>query len=316
MILCCGEALIDFLPTPDGAGYHPVPGGSIFNIAVGLGRLGAPVGYFGKLSTDFFGDRLQRTLSENGVDTSLTLRAPGPTSLAFVDLDAGGAREPRYLFYAESAVDRSLTTDDLPPQLPASVQLLHFGSISLLLEPGASSLEALMRREAGQRLISLDPNVRPSLIQDRDGYRTRFEGWTQVIDILRLSRADLDWLYPDRSSDDIFQEWFRRGVSLAILTEGAAGAIGCTAQGVTASASSTKVDVVDTIGAGDSFLAACLFFLAREGALTSKDALRCMPEGSVERCLTFASRAAALTCSRPGSDPPYLPQLEGHGLRS
>ena len=310
MILCCGEALIDFVPTADGAGYRPVPGGSIFNIAVGLGRLGAPVGYFGKLSTDFFGERLLRTLSENGVDTSLTLRVPGPTSLAFVDLFASGSREPRYTFYAEAAVDRSLAVGELPTRLPASVQALHFGSISLVLEPGASSLEALLRREAGQRLISLDPNVRPGLIQDRDRYRTRFEGWTQVVDILRLSRADFDWLYPDRSVEAVFQDWFDRGVSLVILTHGAQGALGMTAEGTMVTCPAAAVDVVDTVGAGDSFLAACLFLLAREGALTSKEVLRRMPAGTLERCLVFASRAAGLTCSRPGSDPPFLRELE------
>jgi len=110
------------------------------------GHYTTPVGYFGRLSTDFFGERLLRTLAENGVDTSLTLRVPGPTSLAFVDLFAGGSREPRYTFYAEAAVDRSLAVGELPTRLPASVQALHFGSISLVLEPGASSLEALLRR--------------------------------------------------------------------------------------------------------------------------------------------------------------------------
>lgn len=310
MILCCGEALIDFVPTADGAAYRPVTGGSIFNIAIGLGRLGAAVGYFGKVSTDFFGDRLVQTLSDNGVDTSLVVRAPGPTTLAFVDLAVEGGREPRYSFYAAAAADRSLAIGELPEQLPASVQALHFGSISLLLEPGASSLEALMRREAGQRLISLDPNVRPGLIQDRDAYRERFEGWTEVVDVLRLSRADFDWLYPDRSSEAAFQDWFSRGVSLVILTNGAQGALGMTAEGASAFSPAAPVDVVDTVGAGDSFLAACLFLLAREGRLTSKEALRRIPTNSIERCLAFASRAAALTCSRPGSDPPFLSELE------
>ena len=310
MILCCGEALIDFVPTVDGAGYRPLPGGSIFNIAVGLGRLGAPVGYFGKLSTDFFGDRLLQTLSENGVDTALALRTSGPTTLAFVDLFAGGSREPRYTFYAEAAVDRSLAVSELPEVLPASVQALHFGSISLVLEPGASSLEALMRREAGQRLISLDPNVRPGLIHDRDAYRERFEGWTEVVDLLRLSRADFDWLYPDHSSEAAFQEWFSRGVNLVILTDGAQGALGMTAEGASAFSPAAAVEVVDTVGAGDSFLAALLFYLDREGLLRSQYDLRQIPAESLLQILQFANRAAALTCSRPGADPPFLRELE------
>ena len=312
MILCCGEALIDFVPTAGGDAYRPVPGGSIFNIAVGLGRLGTAVGFFGKLSTDFFGERLLQTLRANEVDSTLTLRSAAPTSLVFVDLPDGESREPRYLFYADSAADRSLTTDELPRHLPANIQALHFGSISLVLEPGASTLEALMRREAGQRLISLDPNVRPSLIQDRDRYRVRFENWLALADILRLSRADIGWMYPDRSPEDLFQEWFRRGVSLAILTQGADGAIGWTADGVTASASALQVQVVDTVGAGDSFLSAALFYLDREGLLRSKVALRRLPADSLQHCLQFANRAAAITCSRAGADSPYLHELEGN----
>jgi len=310
MILCCGEALIDFVPTAGGDAYRPVPGGSILNIAVGLGRLGADIGFFGKLSTDFFGERLLQSLRANLVDTSLTLRGAAPTSLAFVDLPAGESREPRYLFYADSAADRSLTADELPRHLPAGVEALHFGSISLVLEPGASSLEALMRREAGKRLISLDPNVRPSLIPDRQAYLERFERWLEVVDLLRLSRADLDWLYPDRPAEAAFRDWFSRGVSLAILTHGAQGARATTADGVSAFSPAVAVEVVDTVGAGDSFLAAALFDLDRQSLLRSKGALRGMPAGLVEQCLGFASRAAAITCSRAGANPPFLRDLE------
>ncbi len=187
MILCRLEGV---------QGYQPCPGGSIFNIAVGLGRLGTPVGFFSSLSTDFFGDQLANYLVENGVSTDFTLRASGPTTLAFVSLPDGRHTEPRYVFYANDAVDRSLKLADLPAELPKQVQALHFGSISLVLEPGASTLEALMRRESGQRVLSLDPNIRPSLITDREAYRQRFEGWLRLVDIVRLSLADLEWLYP------------------------------------------------------------------------------------------------------------------------
>ena len=311
VILCCGEALIDFVPTADGAGFRPIPGGSIFNLAVALGRLGAQVGYFGKLSTGFFGDRLLQTLSENGVDTSLALRTSGPTTLAFVDLATGGHDEPRYVFFAEAGVDRSLRIDELPGHLPPGVQALHFGSISLVLEPGAGSLEALMRREAGKRPISLTPNVRPSLIPDRPAYLERFERWLEVVDILRMSRADLNWLYPDRHAEAAVQDWFSRGVSLAILTEGAEGSFGWTADGVPATAAALKVEVVDTVGAGDGFLSAALFYLDREGLLRSKVALRGLSADSLGQCLRIANRAAAITCSRSGADPPFLRELEG-----
>ncbi len=151
MILCCGEALIDFVPLENGNGYQPFPGGSIFNIAVGLGRLETPVSMFTKLSTDFFGQMLVDKLIENGVDLQFLRRADGPTTLAFVSLPHEGAYEPEYVFYSSQATDRSLEISDLPAKLASDICALHFGSISLLLEPGASTLERLLQRETKTR---------------------------------------------------------------------------------------------------------------------------------------------------------------------
>ncbi len=163
MILCCGEALIDFVPLPGVRAYAPHPGGSVFNIAVGLGRLQAPAGFFCRLSTDFFGDLLLDTLSENGVDTVLCPRGDDPTTLAFVSLPGDEGEEPRYMFYANDSADR-LLIETMLPVLDPQIKALHFGSISLVMEPGASTLESLMERESGRCVISLDPNVRPGLI--------------------------------------------------------------------------------------------------------------------------------------------------------
>lgn len=308
-ILCCGEALIDFVPLPAQRAYRPCPGGSVFNIAIGLGRLQIPVGFFCKLSEDDFGSLLADTLAENGVDTSLVLRAPGATTLAFVSLPDKTHSEPRFMFYASGAVERSLLPEELPNPLPEEIAALHFGSISLVLEPGASAYETLMRRESRRRILSLDPNVRPGIIPDRHAYRQRFESWVEMVDILRLSLADLEWLYPAADPAGLLRGWLGRGVALCILTRGAQGAEAYTADGAYASAEAQPVAVADTVGAGDSFLAACLAWLHDHAALSARHTLVSLPAEALQACLQFAARAAAINCSRPGADPPYRREM-------
>jgi fructokinase len=310
LILCCGEALIDFVPLESVRGYQPCPGGSIYNIAVGLGRLQAPVGFLGSISTDFFGDFLVNNLIENGVSTEFTLRAAGSTTLAFVSLPDGRHTEPRYVFYANDAVDRSLALTDLPEELPDRVQALHFGSISLILEPGASSLEALMQRESRKRILSLDPNIRPSLILNRESYRQRFEGWLRLVDIVRLSLADLEWLYPGSEAHQIIQSWLGWGPSICVLTLGSNGASAFTAEGIKTSVPSPRITVIDTVGAGDIFLAATLGWLHEKGRLEDKQSLRTLTASELTACLEYAARAAAINCSRPGANPPYKHEME------
>jgi fructokinase len=313
LILCCGEALIDFVPLEGVRGYQPCPGGSVFNIAVGLGRLQAPVGFFCKVSTDFFGELLVRSLLENSVRVDYVIRKAGPTTLAFVSLPDEGV-EPQYVFYANGAVDRMLELEDLPARLPDEVDVLHFGSISLVQEPGASSYERLMQRESGRRVISLDPNVRPSLIPDREAYRRRFESWVRRVDIVRLSLVDLAFLYPGRQPEAVIQEWMAWGPGVVLLTLGAEGAQGYTSGGVVASVAGIPTQVVDTVGAGDTFLAAGLAYLQAQGILARRDALGGMSQGQLEACLGYAVRAASINCSRAGANPPFLHEMEAsHG---
>jgi fructokinase len=284
----------------------------VFNIAVGLGRLQAPVGFFCKLSTDFFGELLVRTLAENSVPADYVIRTPGPTTLAFVSLPEEEQHEPQYVFYANGAVDRMLSLEDLPARLPAEVEALHFGSISLVQEPGASSYERLMQRESGRRVISLDPNVRPSIIPDREAYRQRFESWLRLVDIVRLSLVDLDYLHPGVEPEEILRRWLTLGPSLCLLTLGADGAVGYSARGVTARARGIATAVVDTVGAGDTFLAAALAYLQARGWLARRSALRGLSEEQLTACLEYAGRAAAINCSRAGANPPYLHEMETH----
>lgn len=308
MILCCGEALIDFVPLPEAGGYRPCPGGSVYNIAVGLGRLGTPAGFFCKISTDFFGDQLLNYLNENGVDTAFCPRSSDPTTLAFVSLPGEG-QEPRFMFYANDTADRLLAADELPA-LPEAVKALHFGSISLVMEPGATALETLMHRECGRRIISLDPNVRPGLIANQEAYRRRFEGWISLVDILKLSRADFDYIYPDQDLEEVITGWFMQGISLCIVTLGAEGSAGYAAAGATSFALTPRVEVADTVGAGDTFLAATLSYLAQNGFLDQREQIRTLTSAELAASLSYAGRAAAINCSRQGANPPYKNEME------
>jgi fructokinase len=309
MILCCGEALIDFVPLPKLRAYQPCPGGSVYNVAIGLGRLDTPVGFYSKVSTDFFGGMLIDYLVENNVNTSLCLRTPHPTTLAFVSLPSKEITEPQFSFYANGSADRSLTVDDLPPQLPETVKVLHFGSISLVLEPGATALETLMVRERSNRIISLDPNVRPNLIADHVAYRHRFDEWVASVDILKLSRADIGWIYPDAEFEECLELWFDMGVSLVIQTKGEDGAEGFTASGMSAYVRSPKVVVADTVGAGDTFLAAMLSFLYQQRVMDI-NRLRNLTKEELTASLSYAVQAAAINCSRIGAKPPYKREME------
>jgi len=309
MIVCCGEALIDFIPTPEEKTFKACPGGSIMNIAVGLGRMGVPVCFLSRLSTDLFGNLLAKHLTDNNVDLRYCPQIQGQTTLAFVSLSEG-AHEPQYAFYAEGAVDRTMTPADLPQRLENEVSVLHFGSISLVLEPGASALETLMRRESQQRVITLDPNVRPLVISDWDAYRARFEGWLKFVDILRLSEVDLELLYPGKPITDLMPSWFEMGVSLVILTQGASGATAFTASGEQVFVPVEKVAVRDTVGAGDTFFSALLTYLYEGGFLVNAAALAALTQDTITACLRFANRAAAINCTREGADPPYRSEMD------
>ena len=304
MIICCGEALIDFIPTEDKKAYRPCPGGSILNIAVGLGRMGVPVGFLSRLSTDLFGNLLENHLVENQVNLQYCPRVDGQTTLAFVSIDEKTSPEPQYAFYAEGAVDREMKIADLPAQFPGEVSTLHFGSISLVLEPGASTLEVLMQREKHQRIISLDPNVRPSVISDWDAYRKRFEGWLACVDILRLSEADFSLLYPGETIENLLPTWFSLGLSLVVLTRGSDGADGYLPDGNFVSVPGYRVQIRDTVGAGDTFFAAILTYLHEKGYLSNRTMLSQIPLEHLEACISFGSKAAAINCTRDGADPP------------
>lgn len=297
MIVVAGESLIDLVPQRAGGGaaQDPLPpllprlGGGPYNTAVALGRLGAPAAFCSRVSTDGFGAALLDGLRAARVDTSLVQRGPEPTTLALASVGSDGSAG--YGFYAQGTADRLF---ELPPQLPSSVRALALGTCSLVLEPGASAYEALLRREADRGVFTLlDPNIRPPLIPDADAYRARLAGWLPHVSLLKLSEDDARWL-----------GGVPRGPAAVVVTRGADGLTVRTRAGTEVRVPAVPVDVVDTIGAGDTVNAALLHRLDALDALSER-ALEALDAERWRDVLGFAARAAAVTCSRRGAEPPY-----------
>lgn len=308
MIISCGEALIDFLPVKDQGtgGYKAVNGGSLFNVALSMARLGHETGFLGKISTDFFGDQLVEALESNGVDLSLLQRSDQPSTLAFVsNTDAGS--EPQYAFYCENAADRNMCEADLPEHLSDVVEALHFGSFSMGVDPIALTHEALMKREYSNRVISFDPNIRPTIIGGRETYLPRFERLLKLSHIVKISKADLEWLYPEGDSETLCKSWLDYGVQLVVLTDGARGAQAWTAAGMV-KVDAVDINVADTVGAGDSFMGGLLVALSEEGVL-DQSKLSQMTMAQLQHIMSFATNVAAMTCQKAGADAPFRQEL-------
>ncbi|MDR7125846.1 carbohydrate kinase [Pseudotabrizicola sp. 4114] len=307
MILSCGEALIDMLPrtsTQGEACFAPYAGGAVFNTAIALGRLGTPSAFFSGVSTDMLGDILADTLTASEVDTQYLARSDRPTTVAFVKLVNGQAT---YAFYDEATAGRMLSPDQLPT-LPGTVSTLFFGGISLVNDPAASTYEALQNREAAARVTMIDPNIRPGFIAGKEAeYRARIERMIARADIVKLSDEDLHWLMGAGDLSALARQIIATGPKLVFITEGAAGARALTATQNRFFAA-TPVTVADTVGAGDTFNAGALSALHAAGALT-KAALTSLPDATLDAALSLGTRAAAITVSRPGANPPWANEL-------
>lgn len=306
MILCSGEALIDMLPrtTDEGeSAFAPHSGGAVFNTAISLGRLAVPTSFWCGLSSDMFGQQLQRDLSASGVDFSLAPISDRPTTLAFVSLVEGQAQ---YAFYDENTAARQVSVDDLPT-LDERISTLFFGGISLVSEPCGSVLHEFLQREASKRVIMLDPNIRSGFIRDEDAYRQRIKSMLAASDIVKLSDEDADWLFGKADASSHGQRVLDAGVQLAVITEGADGATAFTRQH-TVSVEAQKVSVVDTVGAGDTFNAGLLDGLNTLKALDKQRLPELSPE-YLEQALQRAVQIAAVTVSRAGANPPWHSEL-------
>ena len=289
-ILVAGEALVDLVPAADGT-LSPYPGGGPFTTARALGRLGRPVAFAGRLSTDRFGERMAAMLAADGVAADATERTSDPTTLALAEVDAAGAAT--YRFYTEGTSAPGLTAE-----AAGEPAVLHAGTLGLVLEPMAAAVESLVARLAGRALIMVDPNIRTPAIGDEAGYRARLDRVLAHTDVVKVSDEDLAWLAPGETL-------LERGPAVALVTRGGEGATVHGAFG-TAEVAAPRVAVADTIGAGDTFGAGWLAWWTEHGlgrsALGDRDA--------VAEATAFACRAAAITCSRAGADPPRRAELD------
>ena len=308
MILCCGEALIDMIPTPTLAGpegFVPHVGGAIFNTAIALGRLGIPTGMLTGLSTDMFGVQLAAALTASHVDISRSVISNRPTTLAFVQLKDGQAT---YSFVDEGSAGRMLTPVDMPP-LTADVSALYLGGISLASEPCADAYIALLKSEGSTRSVMIDPNIRPAFINDISAYRSRLEEAMRLVDIVKVSDEDLDWLVPGPPSlKDKVMALLELGPAAVILTQGAQGATGYLKSGAEVKVPAIRAKVVDTVGAGDTFNAGVLAQLFEAGKLT-KTAVSDISPDTLQSAIEFGAKVAAITVTRAGANPPWANEI-------
>ena len=326
MFLCCGDALYDLFISDDnasspnhnspnhGSPSHTSPshvtlagdiGGSPLNVAVGLARLGQKSRYLTKLSSDLYGQRMREFIKRNNIDADLSIDSDLNTTLAIVEKQADGSA--RYVFYTDNTADVSLQQNELPDQLPPDIRVVHVGSYSTAVDPTSTTLIKLTERETGNRIISYDPNLRPSIEPDIDHWRSVFNAHAATANLIKASDEDIETLLGSNREDQFVADCFSHGAQLVFITRGPDGASGYKPDGSQVKVPGVKVDVVDTVGAGDTFQAATLHWLQAEGHLTGSNNIE--GDVDVQASMDFAIRAAAVTCTRAGADLPALAEL-------
>jgi fructokinase len=308
-IVVIGEALIDLIQQSDGK-YEAKPGGAPANVSIALARLGANVSFAGRMSTDKFGEKLYNWLSPEKIDLSLVERTEDPTSLAVASLDAEG--KASYSFYLKGTADWGWTLGafmNLEVEPPAA---LVIGSVATAIEPGASVIESLAGHlhSSDSSTVVIDLNIRPGLGFERAAETVRVERQIKLAHIVKASDDDLAWLYPDRVPVETARTWAAAGHHV-IMTRGADGATLFTPSGDTVSVKAPVIELVDTVGAGDSFLGATLYGLQQLGALggNAEVLLGTVTLDQWITLLELAARVGAITCSRAGCNPPTLAEL-------
>jgi fructokinase len=297
--LVVGEALVDLVPSADGA-LRPHLGGGPFNVARTIARLERPVAFLGALSDDRFGRELRGALDADGVDTTTAIPTPLPTTLAIAELDMQGNAE--YRFYATMTSAGDVTPEDAIARIPRTVSALHIGTLGLVLEPLRTAVEAIVRAVPADALIFLDPNCRPGLIDDPAAYRERLTSLISGVDVIKVSDDDLAWLDPGSEPLEAARRLLTGGSArVVLLTLGAQGSVVLTPSG-TVELDAPPTSVVDTIGAGDAFGGAFIaFWLERRLSIANLERGDMLLEAT-----RFAMSVASLTCARPGADPPAL----------
>ena len=304
MILISGEALIDLIPDPIKANaYDAVLGGSPYNVAIGLARLGSQTAFVSRISADGNGEALAGALAESGVDLGFVARDVRPTTLAFV-MRGTAKTGSRYSFYLDgTAYDGPWP---FPKEWPKGAQHLHVGSFSAVERHGQAVVEA-MRGAGSVATVSFDPNIRPFVTPDRDSVARLVERQVALSRVVKASEEDLEWLYPGRPVEASLAAWARSGPRFCVATLGERGALAMLGR-ERFEVAAPPVEVVDTVGAGDSFMSALLSAMDRDHSLGAEAPQPTRNE--LERWLRFAAAASAITCTRKGSDPPTRPEVE------
>jgi len=308
MFVICGEALFDVFATgdtPTGLTLDARIGGSPYNVAMGLSRLGQASAFMGGVSQGFLGERLMRSLRDEKVSTACVQLLDAPTTISLVGLNAAGVAS--YSFYGHGCADRLLPRAALDT-LPDTTRVIHFGSYAMVVDPVAETQRKLVEREYRDRLISYDPNVRLNVEPDLNRWRITLDWMAARTHLLKVSDEDLGLLYPGEPHAKLAARWRQAGVAVVVVTRGGEGAIAFTERGEV-TVPPVAVKVIDTVGAGDTFQAAMLTALAERDLLDAQ-ALREMSKDSWHEVLNFAARAAAITCSRRGADMPRRAELD------
>ncbi len=311
MFIVCGEALFDVFIAEDvnpSATVLPLSaqaGGSPFNVAIGLRRLGQSVALLTGISDDFLGDRLMAVLEAEHVSTHLIARKHAPTTLGLVQKNADGV--PNYAFYGNGAADRLVDLADINKDIQG-VKGIHLGSYSLVVSPTADTLLTLAQQQSGKCLLTLDPNVRLNVEPNLDIWRKRISQLVPLMDVVKISIEDLESLYPNVEPDSILQGWLTQGVKLVALTRGAEGALLWSHQARIELPAPT-IKVVDTVGAGDTFQAVLIDKLLELGVETA-DWQQKLNATVLTTIGQTAIQAAAITCSRQGADMPSQAEVQ------
>lgn len=311
MFISCGDILVDLFHTPSDAvgdvGLNGHVGGSPLNVAVGLSRLGNKAGYLCKNSTDVIGQGISRYIEANGILSDWVVPSALNSTLAMIRKNDDGSAN--YAFYTSNTADVSLTPDELPDQFPDELAVLHFGSYSTAVAPTSTALLALAQREASKRVISYDPNIRAGVQPDLAIWRDTFSQLAGVADFVKASDEDIATLFGnDKSFESFAADTLAMGASAVAVTEGGEGATVYTADGRVAKSSPPKITVADTVGAGDTFQAASLHWLYAQGCVLN--GTLSLENADIQSWVDFATKAAAVTCTRSGADLPTLAEID------